>query len=160
MMHMARCGFEDMRTGVEHLGIARANYTNPSRPNKENGSIDEQGAGTKHIEDPTQVKGLKIVYPMMITNRLVSQSGAFTISNPELPIEELSGTRFEHDQLDLFELRKWRIPYECKGNILGQLERVSINQQTLFPDLDGLGSGLMRSELLRTKVPDHRQSAT
>jgi hypothetical protein len=106
----------------------------------------------KFEPDPLAVKGIKFLYSMMSTDRLVAQSGAFTIQDPVVPLEKQSGDKFDEDELDLVEVFKWRVPKECKIELLRQLNRVGINHRTLFPDLEGLGTGLLRAQLLTTKV--------
>lgn len=104
----------------------------------------------KHEKEPLKVKGIKIVYSMMSSGRLFAQSGAFTIQSPWLPLDEQRKFSFSECNLDIVEMFKWRLPKEHKLNILRQLNRVGIHHLSLFPDLQGAGVGLMRSQLLRT----------
>lgn len=106
----------------------------------------------KFKENPLEVKGIKLLYSMMSTDRLVAQSGAFTIQDPRVPLEKLSGRKYDERDLDLVEVFKWRVPMKCKIKVLRQLNRVGINHRTLFPGLEGLGTGLLRAQLLTTVV--------
>jgi hypothetical protein len=106
----------------------------------------------KHNREPLKVKGVKIIYSMMSSSRLVAQSGAFTIQSPWTPLEEQSKHAFMEQSLDIVEMFKWRLPKQCKVEILRQLNRTGIHHGSLFPDLQGAGTGLLRSQLLRTDV--------
>ncbi len=86
---------------------------------------------------------------MMSSERLVAQSGGFTIQNPWTPLESRTDWDFVDDKLEIVEIFKWRVPWKCKESIVSQLLRVGIHHGTLFPDLEGIGTGLFRSELLR-----------
>ena len=103
----------------------------------------------RHEPDPPRVEGVRIVYPMMSSERLVAQSGGFTIQNPWTPLESRTDWDFVDDKLEIVEIFKWRVPWKCKESIVSQLLRVGIHHGTLFPDLEGIGTGLFRSELLR-----------
>jgi hypothetical protein len=104
-----------------------------------------------HIRDPLMVRGIKVVPAMMSTQRIVAQSGFFTIQDPKRSLEEQNGVLYSDRDLDLYDMIKWRVPATYKPNILRQLERIGINERTLFPDLDGVGRGMLRTEILRSK---------
>jgi hypothetical protein len=101
------------------------------------------------VPEPLETKGIKIVFPMLLADRLVAQSGGFTIQDPWLPLTERSGEQFDNEALDLVEILKWKLPASAKPSILDELHRVSVNRRTLFPGLDSLGSGLRVAEAFR-----------
>lgn len=106
-----------------------------------------------HFPDPGQVKGVKIVYPMTSTERLVAQSGVFTIQDPSRSLEEQRETPRSVSELDVDDIHKWLVPQRAKVGILRQLERIGINRRTLYPDLDGVAAGILRAQMLKAK-PD------
>lgn len=101
------------------------------------------------VPDPLKVSGIKIVFPMLIADRLITQSGGFTIQDPLTCIMDRSGEDFAEEDLDLLELHKWIIPKTAKPTIMEELHRVSINRRTLFPGLDGVGKGIQVQEQFR-----------
>jgi hypothetical protein len=101
---------------------------------------------------PFDILGIRIVYPVYISPRMVAQSGCFTIHhNPRCRLNLDSPTNYPADSFDIFELRKWTIPKSSKAGFLDILERMAINTRTLFPDLDGLAKGLWQLEAIRKK---------
>lgn len=103
----------------------------------------------RHEPDPLKVTGVRIIYPMMSSDRLVAQNGGFTIQEPWQPLETLDGKAFSSNALEIVELHKWKLPKTLKGDVLSQLLRAGINHKSLFPDLAGTAVGLLRAELLR-----------
>jgi hypothetical protein len=108
-----------------------------------------------HIYEPTPlaVKGVRIIYPMMSSQRLVAQSGAFTLQDPWTPLNEQAGTMFPASAVEITDLYKWLIPQKHKVRIVSQLHRAGINHKSLFPDLSGVAVGMLRAELLRKHGP-------
>jgi hypothetical protein len=103
----------------------------------------------KHVPEPLKVEGIKIIFPMMSSDRLVAQCGGFTIQVPWKPLEAQAGESFRRGTLDIVEMFKWRVPKASKVEILGQLNRLGVHHRALFPDLGGAAVGLLRSQLLR-----------
>jgi hypothetical protein len=103
----------------------------------------------KHERYPLGVKGIRIIYPMMSSDRLVAQSGGFTIQEPWTPLEDQSQQSFDEKSLEIFEIYKWRLPQGKKRSVASQLLRAGISHKSLFPGLEGIGKGLLRAELLR-----------
>jgi FRG domain len=101
------------------------------------------------VKDPTNISGIKIVYPMLIADRLITQSSGFTIQDPLIDLMNRSGDDFLDADLDILELYRWMIPRDSKQTIIEELHRVSINRRTLFPGLDGVGKGIQILERLR-----------
>jgi len=101
------------------------------------------------VPDPLKVRGIKIVFPMLLVDRLIVQSGGFTIQDPLVPIDTRGSERFDATSLDLLELHRWILPSRAKHTILDQLHRVSVNRRTLFPGLDGVGHVLREAERFR-----------
>jgi len=103
-----------------------------------------------HERDPLKVNGVRIIYPMMSSDRLVAQNGGFTIQKPWLPLEKLlPGKRFSSKAVEIVELHKWKLPKDQKQNVVSQVLRAGISHKSLFPDLAGTAMGLLRAELLR-----------
>ena len=101
------------------------------------------------VPQPLKTRGIKIVFPMLLADRLVAQSGGFTIQDPWLPLTGRVAEQFDDDSLDLVEILKWNLPARAKPSILSELHRVSVNRRTLFPGLDSLGTGLRVAERFR-----------
>jgi hypothetical protein len=99
---------------------------------------------------PLDYRGIKLVFPFYPTPRLTEQSGIFTLhEDPWAELDSLAGSVYPEDELDVDRLKKWLVPGEKKQSIIDELERLSINTRTLFPDMDGLARGLWQSEVLR-----------
>jgi hypothetical protein len=113
----------------------------------------ENPENPEDVPEPLAVEGVKIAFPMMITDRLVAQNGGFTIQYPFECLRDQSERAFAEWDLDIAELHKWKVLSgengKTKFDILDQLHRCGINHGTLFPDLDGLGLSLMRAEAFR-----------
>lgn len=119
---------------------------NPSRPKVPDPlNLEGGGKNKRVIKSPY----IKVVFPMLITNRLVAQSGGFTIQDPHTCLTKMGNQCFNKESLDLMEMYRWILPADAKSNILDQLHRVSVNRRTLFPDLDGVGHGLWKQEGFR-----------
>ena len=101
------------------------------------------------VPEPLKTRGIKIVFPMLLADRLVAQSGGFTIQDPVVPLTERNNEQFEEESLDLVEILKWNLPASKKPSVLDELHRVSVNRRTLFPGLDSLGDGLRVAERFR-----------
>ena len=92
---------------------------------------------------------IKIVHPVFNSVRLVAQDGGFTWhSDPWRPLEDLPGTPFEEDALDIEHLYTWVIPREAKPHILRELSGLGITHRSMFPDLDGIARSLWETEVL------------
>jgi hypothetical protein len=107
----------------------------------------------KKVPDPFKVKGIKIVYPIMIADRLIAQSGGCTIQYPYEDLLHRCKRPFAIKEVDIVEIFRWRLPSTCKLSMLGALHRCSINRRTLFPDLDGLAQGMIKAETIRFRGP-------
>ena len=104
------------------------------------------------VPEPLKVRGIKIVFPMLIADRLITQSGGFTIQDPLVSILERGSEDFEEEDLDILEIYKWLIPKTAKPTIVEELHRVSINRRALFPGLDGVGKGIQIQEQFRKRT--------
>lgn len=99
---------------------------------------------------PLEIPGVRIIYPVYISPRLIAQSGCFTLhQHPESSLEEDSPNNYNTGEFDILILRKWKVPCNKKVELIDQLERMAINNRTLFPDLDGLAKGLWQLEVIR-----------
>ncbi|MYK05142.1 MAG: FRG domain-containing protein [Gammaproteobacteria bacterium] len=81
---------------------------------------------------PGSLRQFVVVKPKRSNRRIIAQSGAFIVFGvvPELGD---SGTPNESKK---FEIMKVLVPKESKNSILDQLDRLSINASTMFPDID------------------------
>lgn len=85
--------------------------------------------------DPFKVKQISRITPRHITQRIIAQSGVFTIHpNPSQPMDSSS-------------LDKYIIPHDFRRMLKFILYRYGITKTSLFPGLDGLAEHL---EWLRT----------
>lgn len=102
---------------------------------------------------PFDIPGVLIIYPTSISPRITAQNAAFTIQdNPWIEFHECCGQQTNACNLDVLKLVRWRVPAASKIGLLRQLERLDINERTLFPDLDGLARGVCHNEILREEV--------
>ncbi len=79
-----------------------------------------------------------VYFPPHVTSRISAQQGCFTVhARPDgsefIPLEQ-QATTGERSLI----LEKWIIPAERKRKIRHELDKLGINQFSLFPDLDGL----------------------
>ena len=101
---------------------------------------------------PGHVKGIRLIYPMVTSDRINAQSGAFTVQqNPWISLDELANASYRDNDVDILELRAYTIPADKKSTMLEYLNSIGINRRTLFPDLDGLVLGLVNDQILRVK---------
>lgn len=112
-------------------------------------TFEGQNSEEPIVPNPLKVKGVKIVFPVLLADRLIVQSGGFTIQDPSKCLIGRGEEDFDEKNLDLLEVYKWKLPKDCKRTILYELHRVGINRMTLFPGLDGVGYGLRAWEQLR-----------
>ena len=101
------------------------------------------------VPKPLKIRGIKIVFPMLIADRLITQSGGFTIQDPLKDIRDQAAEEFSKEDLDILELHRWFIPAAAKQRIREELHRVNINHRALFPGLDGVGQGIQIAERIR-----------
>jgi hypothetical protein len=112
----------------------------------------DEGTYNRFEPDPLCVRGIKQLYPMMSTERLVAQSGGVTIQYPFCPLEKQANWTFSDSDLDVVEIFKWKVPLRQKKEILCQLNRLGVNHGTLFPDLQGIATGILRGFLVSLHV--------
>ncbi|MHC4215146.1 MAG: FRG domain-containing protein [Planctomycetota bacterium] len=114
-------------------------------------TFEGQNPENPDVPKPLDVGGIKIVFPMLIADRLITQSSGFTIQDPLKCLMQRSkkGEDFKEEDLDIFAIYKWTLPETKKLSVCDELHRVSINRKTLFPDLDGVGYGLCKQESFR-----------
>lgn len=93
---------------------------------------------------------MRIIYPSDVPQRLVVQSGHFTIHDfPWTDLRRIDPDSLDPANLDIVAVKKVVIPAGAKGKLDRELMRASINSRTLFPDLDGLTKGLVELEAIR-----------
>lgn len=101
-------------------------------------------------DDPFEIKGVRVVYPMVISPRITAQSGYFTIQDdPWKPLDQLTPTDYDEANMDILELREFVVPAEDRARRMKELSDLDVTRRTLFPDLDGLARGLLDTEILR-----------
>lgn len=108
-----------------------------------------QNPRNPEVPDPLAIRGIKIVFPILLADRLIAQSGGFTVQEPLMCLMKLSDKDFEDKWLDIFEIWRWILPKERKVPVLDELHRVGVNRRTLFPGLDSVGYGLRLQERFR-----------
>jgi len=102
-------------------------------------------------ESLLELKGVKIIYAPYVSPRISAQSCNFTIQgDPATELQTYDPSTYEKKQFDIERIEKWKIPFEKKREFLLDLERLGINERMLFPDLDGIARGIIRTEVLRT----------
>ena len=76
-----------------------------------------------------------------ISPRIIAQSGTFTIhKDPTAPFRPQEG-------LDILLIHK-----DWCGDLKGFLNNLQINQETLFPDLDGISQNLIYQSQIRAQI--------
>ncbi|MGF1479698.1 MAG: FRG domain-containing protein [Cyanophyceae cyanobacterium] len=89
-----------------------------------------------HHEDPFQVTQTRLFKPRIVTQRISSQMGWFTIHHFSRDLQKFIA--LEEDATYKPLLTKLMIPSEKFARIRFELDRVGVNAATIFPDLDGL----------------------
>jgi len=109
---------------------------------------------------PWEVKGVRVLYPMVVSPRINAQCGLFTIQeDPFTALEELAGKTFPESDLDVVRLVEVKVPGDARGRLLQELNEREVTRRTLFPDLDGIAQGLVNAEILRSRGwPKRRRS--
>jgi hypothetical protein len=128
-----------------------SNYSEMSLDSKFNSKKAEIYSVLKrsHTDYSSEMNGIKLVFPMLLADRLVAQSGGFTIQDPLKCIMQRGEEDFDAKTLDIFEIYEWILPEDSKSVILDELHRISVNRRTLFPGLDGLCRVLGWQERIR-----------
>lgn len=99
------------------------------------------------------IKGVKLIYPFYMSPRMTAQASIFTIQDePAKALEEYPHDQYERKDFDIFHIRKWRVPKDKRREIIGELEDIGINAQSLFPDLQGLAEGIEQTESMRSEA--------
>lgn len=101
-------------------------------------------------KDPFRIKGVKLIPPFNINQRMIAQASILTIQdNPWKDLEKYSPAKFPKKDFDIEKIQKLIVPRQNKKTIIEDLEKVGINSRTLFPDFDGLAKGLWQTEVVR-----------
>jgi hypothetical protein len=113
----------------------------------------------KDLQKPLCLKGVRMLYPFYVHPRMIAQHSFFTIQdNPWSPLGEKYSGGKEDKYIDIAMIYRWRVPggkrnENRKWDIVNELERLGINNRTLYPDLDGLAKGLWQLETIRKYNP-------
>lgn len=102
------------------------------------GEVDDFRTNATQI-DPLQNKITKIFRSTVITRRISSQSGVFTIHKI---MDDGSIVKFETHQTFKNKLTKSIIPYSVFPKIRKQLSILGVHGATVFPDIDGFSRHL------------------
>jgi len=109
------------------------------------------------VPDPFTLNGVKIVFPIMLADRLVAQSGGLTIQDPlKCLMCRARPNKFDKSELDIAALMRWRLPRKNKPKILDQLHRFGVNRRRLFPGLDTVARTLAWQEQFRKHPGGYR----
>ncbi|GAI17013.1 unnamed protein product, partial [marine sediment metagenome] len=96
------------------------------------------------------IKGVKLIYPFHVSPRMTAQASIFTIQDkPKVPLEKYPYNEYQREDFDIFHIRKWKVPKDRKKAIIEELEDIGIDEQTLFPDFQGLAEGIEQIEKIR-----------
>ncbi len=96
------------------------------------------------------IKGVKLIYPFHVSQRMTAQASIFTIQDdPQKALEEYPYREYCRENYDIFHIRKWKVPKDKKKCIIKELEDIGVNGQTLFPGLQGLAEGIEQIENVR-----------
>lgn len=98
-----------------------------------------------------EIKSVKLVYPPHVTERIRAQNGLFTIQeNPRLPLEEHRREDYDREHFDVLLIRKWKVPRGSRRAILDEIHARGITATSLFPDINGIATGLWQTEVMRS----------
>jgi hypothetical protein len=102
-------------------------------------------------KSPLELPGVKIIYGSYVSSRIPAQSCNFTVQDdPSKQLQRYDPRRYlDPSSFDIERIVKWRVSRKAKPAFLSDLERVGINERTMFPDLDGIARGIVRTEVLR-----------
>lgn len=92
----------------------------------------------ENVQDILNDKSIKVFRPNHVTNRIVAQNGWFTIHN--IADEEIGFTSLNGDQIYKDRLYIIMVAEDLRDDILKKLDKLGINDFSLFPDLDGLSN--------------------
>lgn len=114
-------------------------------------SDDRDKKGRRRITDEP-VDSVKVIYPFINSPRIAAQNGHFTYhGNPDNALNEY--TTVEKENFDIRNLKKWTVKREHKIQILRDLDRIGVNQHTIYTDLESLAKTLGNSEVLYNGTP-------
>jgi len=100
---------------------------------------------TPHGVDVDSIKTMKAFYPDNINDRVASQEGCFTAFPLRTDLKSFKPMRHGFaPETDIVNLTKVSVLKEAKSDIRKQLNKLGINDLTIFPDLDGIAKSLRR----------------
>lgn len=114
------------------------------------------------LQNPLRLKGVHILYPFYVSPRMIMQHSFFTIQDdPWCPLDDYHSNdgylKQKQDFIHIDYILRWKVPTEARPGIIHQLERLGIDNRTIFPDLDGLAKGLWQLEILREHNTNPKQ---
>jgi hypothetical protein len=108
---------------------------------------------------PFNVRGIKLIDPMILSPRISVQGGIFTLhEDPRKPLDEFENIELNDDHLDVSHLIGYQILGQHKPMRLKELNDLGINRRTLFPDYDGLVRGLVSEAVLGKHAKELNQA--
>lgn len=118
----------DERRTLRRLGsLTREAFNKHSVVDRLYQFIRDEKPGFRPIIEPTEIKQTYFVTPRDSNNRMIAQAGKFLIFG-----ERVSYSHLIKD----FEISVFRIAAGAKATIRGQLDQLSINGRTLFPEVE------------------------
>jgi FRG domain len=115
---------------------------------KDKSELNTSDAGLRHLQfirsekpyflpemQPQHLKDALVVKPRQTNKRLLAQQGAFLLFG-------LTAS-FEEDDYSNIKVYRKRIPAGSKPNILEQLDKININESSLFPEIERAASYIL-----------------
>ena len=93
--------------------------------------------------DPRDFYKVFIVEPQQSLERVRAQSAAFLVSAFHQRFEPSHILSWNPD-IPIYEHYRFKIPAQCKGSILGELQLLNVTRETLYPGLEEATQAVMR----------------
>ncbi|OKY26206.1 FRG domain-containing protein [Thalassotalea sp. PP2-459] len=102
-------------------------------------------APTPEKVDADSIITMKAFFPVNINDRIASQEGCFTLFPQRKELKEFKPIKHGFaPETDIVNLSKISIVKEAKADIRKQLNKLGINDLSIFPDLDGIAKSIRR----------------
>ena len=95
--------------------------------------------------DPLGIDEVFLYYPPHISQRIIAQSGIFTVHNqPTLPLDETEkpSTRISRRRGEKYDINQLVITKDAKAEFRKVLNLYGLNKSTIYPGLDGIAGHL------------------
>ncbi|WP_057833258.1 FRG domain-containing protein [Colwellia sp. TT2012] len=115
----------------------------------ENGSVyllsPSSWSPTPYGVDLDSIITMKAFYPDIINDRVASQEGCFTVFPQRTDLKSFKPLKHGFaPETDIVNLSKISVAKDAKPKIRKQLDKLGINDLSIFPDLDGIAKSLRR----------------